>query len=255
MNQSKPKNDKTKLFEEYEDGLWKVIMRNYAEKEGKELLEETKSIKDDPQFQPSAAERKKYHKLLDGELRKNKIRSLAKISKKILSRIAIFVLVLIIGFAVMFTTISAFRIKVLDFLLTFEKEYTSVRLGEAGFDEIIASGFKNTYVPTYIPAGFRIYEISNMGESKTITYINDNITDERRFIDYCEWDSSMTSNIDTENANIIKPITINENDGIFVLKGDIATVSWSNDEKLFVIIAYINEEEIIKMAESVIFIK
>jgi hypothetical protein len=71
MNQSKPEQNKTKRFEEYEDGLWQVLMYNYAEHEGNELLEETAPLKDDPQYQPSDAEQKKFRNMLNGELRKH----------------------------------------------------------------------------------------------------------------------------------------------------------------------------------------
>ena len=149
----------------------------------------------------------------------------------------------------LFAIIPSFRVQVLNLLLTFDKEYTSIKLEESSSN--ITTGFRNTYAPSYIPAGYWIDEISNMGESKIITYIND----EGKYIDFYEWAYSTTTNLDTENADMVKSVTINGKDGIFVLKDRIATISWSNNEKIFIITAYISEDEIIKIAESVIYIK
>jgi len=169
--------------------------------------------------------------------------------KKIFTRIAVVVFILAIVFALVFATVPSFRVQILNFLLTFDKDYTAIKLGEDGGNT--NAGFRNTYAPTYIPEGFWIKEISNMGESKIITYIND----EGEYIDFWDLDLSMTANIDTENADIIKSIAINGEDGIFVLKKEGISISWSNNEKIFIITAYISEDEIIKIAESVKFIK
>ena len=249
MSQNKTKFNENKRFENYEDSLWRVIMFNYAKHEGKELFKENETLKIDPQLQPSNAERKKFHNLLDNELRKHKLRSLIQMSKKIFTKIAVVVFVLILGFALLFTTVEAFRVQVLNLILTFEKEYTSIKLGEGNGN--ITAGFRNTYAPTYIPAGYWIYDISDMGETKLITYKND----AGESIDFYDYAPSLTTNLDTENAEIIKSITINGKSGMFVLKNELSTISWSNDEKIFIISAYISESEIIKIAESVIYIK
>jgi len=229
-------------------------MFNYAKHEGKELLKENETIKTDPQFQPSDAERKKFHKLLDNELRKNKMRSLIQMSKKIFTKIAVVVFVLILGFTLLFTTVKAFRNKVLEFILDFQDEYVSVKLGEK--DNSNESGgitldWHDYYIPSYIPDGYYIYDMSDMGETKIISYRNN----ENKEIDFYELESATTANIDTENADIIKSIKINGEAGIFVLKGEKTTVSWTNNEKIFVIGAKLDEKEIMKIAESVVYVE
>ena len=243
--------NQNKKFENYEDSLWRVIMYDFAEHDGKELSDEIAALKDDPQSQPTDAEKIKYYKMLDSELHKNKLRSVAKTSKKILARVAVVVLVFILGFSILYTTVEAFRVQVLNFLLTFDKEYTTVKLGDGENDKNMIAGFKNAYVPKYIPDGFEINGISNNPNYQTIVYKND---DEKTIFFYV-FEPSMTTNIDSKNANIIKNIKINGNDAIFVLKKDKITISWSNDEKIFMIYAQISESEAIKIAESVIYIE
>ncbi len=53
-----------KLYEEYEDSLFKLIMHDAAEKEGRLFLEEKEKLKNDPKFMPSRAAIKKFNKLI-----------------------------------------------------------------------------------------------------------------------------------------------------------------------------------------------
>jgi len=247
-----PNKIKTKRFEDYEDSLWKVIMHKYSEEEGKELSEEIATLKDDTQYQPTDAEKIKYYKMLDGELRKQKLRSIGKTSKKILTRVAVVVLVFILGFSILFTTVEAFRVQVLNFIMTFEKEYTTVKLGESENDGNIIAGFKDTYVPIYIPAGYKINQLIDEDDMKTIEYIND----EDNFLFFYDYNQSAITNIDTEDADTIKSIKINGVDGLFVLKNNRIIISWTYNNRILIIIAYkLTEEETIKIAESVIYIE
>jgi hypothetical protein len=61
-------------------------------------------------------------------------------------------------------------------------------------------------------------------------------------------------NLDTENA-IVKEVDIGENKGFLVLKGRRSMLLWHNNEMEFLIRGFISEEEIMKMAESLVFRK
>ena len=240
-----------KRFENYEDSLWQVIMFNYAKHDGKKLSEENEALKTDPQAQPSDAERKKYHKLLDKELRKNKIRSVIQISKKLFTKIAVVVFVFILGFALLFTTVEAFRVQVLNLILDFQEEYVGIRLGDNNTTEGIKIDWHDYYIPLYIPEGYITEQITKMDNFKSIYYLNS----EGNFIEFMEHNSSYGIGVDTEDAEILKSIKVHEEDGVFVLKKGIATVSWTFDNKIFIISTQLNEEETMKIAESVIYIK
>jgi hypothetical protein len=140
---------------------------------------------------------------------------------------------------------------VLNFLINFEPEYTSLKLGNNGSNENIIAGFANTYAPSYVPEGYRFDSIFNTGNSKIIEYVND----EGYTISFCECSQTSVTNIDTENADIIKSVRINGAEGLYVLKNEITTVSWAHENKIFVIIAQLDEDEIVHIAENVIFVK
>lgn len=242
-----------KLTEEYEDSFLRLVMYDYEKQEGELLLKENEEIKNDPQYEPSADLVKRFNKLLKKNFRKQKLISFAKKSQKILSRVGIFIFAFAVLFAVMFSTVSAFRIQVLNLLLTFEDEYMSVRLdGDSNNTEDISNiYFHNIYAPSYIPEGYWLNNFSNGKSFKMIEYINDN----ENLIQFFEFNSTMNGNIDTEDAQTIKPIKINGSDGMLVIKNETITISWAYENRGFVLSAQMSEEEIVKIAESTVFIK
>ena len=53
MPNNSPEQIQKKLYEEYEDSLFKLVMHNAAAKEGQLFLEEKAKLKNDLEFQPS----------------------------------------------------------------------------------------------------------------------------------------------------------------------------------------------------------
>lgn len=81
---SKPLREK--LFEEYEDSLFKLAMHDLAAEEGKSFLKENEKLKNNPDFQPSEAACQKFNQQLNVHLRKNKARSSKLPMSKLVSR-------------------------------------------------------------------------------------------------------------------------------------------------------------------------
>lgn len=61
-----------KLYEEYEDSLFRLVMYETVEKEGKVLLEEREKLKYDPAFVPSEEAVQKFSSQLDNILKRKK---------------------------------------------------------------------------------------------------------------------------------------------------------------------------------------
>lgn len=248
---NKKTNYKSQLEEEYEDSFWRLIIHEYAEKEGEELIREAEEARNDPQYAPSPEAARRFNKMVNKYFRERKFRAVTNKASKIIKAAGIIVLVFVTMFTVAFISVDAFRVQILNFLVTFENKYTSVKLDESEPFENITAGLSDTYAPSYIPKGYKIVEIWDMMSIKTIKYINS----EEKDITFMEFDSTGNYNIDTENAEIRKSIKINETEGVFVLKDEKTTVSWTQNDKIFVITAQISEEEIVRIAESIIFIK
>jgi len=247
---NKKTNYKDKLIKDYEDSFWRLVMYECAEKEEEELLKEAEETKNDPQYRPSPKAAKRFYRMRDNFFRRKKIISFAKKSQKILKITSMIFVVCTLSFTIAFISVEAFRAQVLNFFWTFEKEYTALKLAEEEPDKDITASLSNTYAPTYITQGYRFDEILNLDNVKIIKYVN-----EDKNIIFYEYGSANFANIDTENADLIKSIKINGTDGLYVVKNEKSTISWTGDDKIFVISAQINEEELVKIAESVIYIK
>ncbi|MCL2160070.1 MAG: DUF4367 domain-containing protein [Oscillospiraceae bacterium] len=240
-----------KLEEAYEDSFWRLVMKRYAQKEGEILMEQNEEIKNDPRYAPSAEATKRFFKMSNKYFRKKKLVRLANNAKKILKAAAMVVLAFVAVFALAFVSVEAFRVRVLNFFVTFENEYTSVKLVGDDYNRAITSGLSETYAPTYMPEGYKLDSVSDMATVKTIEYANE----EGQKIAFHVFGPYGTYNIDSEDAEIKKTVKINGAEGIYIFKKGKSTVSWSYDDKIFVIFAQISEDEIMQIAESVIFVK
>lgn len=257
--------DENTLREEYEEALIKLAMSSFAEREGQRLMQENEALKNDPFYQPSAEAKRKFKRTINRHYYKQKTKNFMQDSYQHLNKVAIVFLIAIILLATSVLTVEAVRVKVLNFFVNVQEEYTEIRLkeksGEPSFGEEdimggknVPSNWKNAYAPSAIPAGYSINNSVNDGNFKTIEYANDR----NEMIIYQQFDEEIVSNIDTEKADSIEQITVQGHKGLLVNKGGKRTITWSNDAKVFLIItkaSNLQEEDIIKMAESVTLIK
>lgn len=109
-------------------------------------------------------------------------------------------------------------------------------------------------MPQFIPEGYTISNLTEGKDVKTIQYSNT----ENSMIMFQQYGEESGINIDTEDADVISNVTVQETEGMLVVKGDVVTVAWSNDYYIFLLYVYqgdLSNEEVLKIAESVIFIK
>ena len=252
MKKNTQKYNEEELYDDYDDSIWRLIMLKYAEVEGERLLKEAEEARNNPEYAPSEEAKKQIAKLIERKFRRDRIRAMAKIGGKFMLRFAIVIGVISLGFILTFTTVSAFRVQVLNFLLGFEEKYIAIKLDDGeNTNAEINLNWHDAYIPSYIPEGYSVYEITDFEESKTIDYIND----DGIILRFMQFKSLITTNVDSENAEVFKHIRINGEEGIISIKKEKTTISWKRDNKAFVIIAQLSEKEIVKIAENVIYIK
>lgn len=109
-----------KLNEEYEDRLFRIILDDAAEQEGKLLLYENEQLKSIPDNIPSQKDIDRFAWLLDSHLKKSGKKRKKRSISKIFARIAIVLLVLIITASIMILTVHALRVRVLNFLISID---------------------------------------------------------------------------------------------------------------------------------------
>lgn len=241
-----------KLYEEYEDSLFRLVMHDAAEKEGKLFLEEKEKLKNDPEYKPSPDEIKKFSRQLDTQLKKPKADATRQRVLKSLNRVAVAMLLVIV---ILFTTVAsvqALRVRVLNFIMNIQPEYTSFHLKESDSASNGGSSIVNwtkAYVPTYIPDGYEVSNTSNSEMLKKIVFQNQQNKD--LIIVYTELGEASSPGVDTEDASSFKTISINGQEGTLVEKNSFVTIVWQIDNRLFTVQAPTSEDIAIKIAQGV----
>lgn len=75
------------------------------------------------------------------------------------------------------------------------------------------------------------------------------------FLIYTEYTSANSIAVDTENASLIEKVKINSQDGMLSVKDSIVSVAWVMNNHLLTVQGNLSNEEAIKIAEHVKFIK
>lgn len=245
-----------KLYEEYEESLFRLVIHHAAEKEGKIYLNEMAELKSSSENQPSAEAIKRFKRKLITYKRKNKPRKKKQFISRFINKAAIFFLVLIIAFSTAMVSVQAFRIQVLNFLTDIQPEYTSFQIEENGSGtsgEKLTVNWTNTYLPAYIPAGYEVDSFTYTEPLKEITYRSQK--NKNLLIDFSDNDSSNNVEIDTEDASVVKTVFVNDHKGTLVVKNSQTTVAWEMNHHIFVICTEENREETLKIAQNVKFVK
>lgn len=236
-----------KLNAEYEDALFRIIMSEAAEREGRLIYEEY--MKSKTSHEVPQKEYDRFYALLDSKLKIEKRNR--RIPTKILFKTTAAVLAIIIMCSVLMVNVEAFRLKVLNLLISIEPRYTSIQISDSDGSNLIVD-WKSAYVPTYIPEGFKLERVSSSSTAKLLYFIKE---DDKSTITYMECGSTYGIAIDTEGASLIEEIEISGHKGTLSVKGSTTTVAWIIDDRLFSIQGQADTDEIIKMAESVKFFK
>ena len=168
-------------------------------------------------------------------------------------KVAMFFFMLLISFTILVTSVDAFRVKVLNFIIEVGKEYTSIDFKENGSDALeketsrIPLEWKDVYVPAFVPEGFKITKAESLKFTKIIHYSNDN----GRLIVFQQHNGENTNKrVDSENADS-ENILINGLEGLLVEKNGRTTLIWHNNDFSFSLMSEVDKNELIKMAESI----
>lgn len=240
----------------YEDNLFREAVREAARIEGELLLRENSGMSEDD-ADISLDKQKAFRERLERSLqdKRNKERRLSHI--KVLQRAAVILLVLSSVLAVSLFSVDAFRVRFFNLLIETKPEYTEFRLEEknGGSDGDQGNGaqsvdWPNSYIPTYVPEGYSVESSENYDSMKLILFQNA----EGKIIDYAQYSESVSFNYDTEDA-VLQDITVNGEAGMLVVKGENYSIIWKHESSIFVVRTQIDEQETLKIAENIKFIK
>ncbi len=193
----------------------------------------------------------KLRKLISDYNRRIRMRKLCNTGRKLLIKVAVFFLIIILGISILAVGVEAFRLKLFNFMIKVQEQYTSVKMEDYNplpNDPLNSlQNYEDAYIPTYVPKGFSIINAIVQDEIKVIVYTN-SIGEEIIFNQYDDINTDLR--IDTQIARTDR-IFVNGVEGIFIEKDDMYTLVWHNNESIFTLTAKVDKNELIKMAESV----
>lgn len=155
-------------------------------------------------------------------------------------------LVFFIGLSTAIATVPQVRVRVLNFFLNMETQYTEMGLLDTGRFVEIPFEWRGSYFPAWLPERFAL--VSATGGS--VSYTD---ADGKR-MDFCEYGEGSVTNIDTENADV----SFREIGGQSVMvieKRDFVTLVWSGDNRYFILSLQGSREEALQIQQSIIMIK
>lgn len=250
MPNNSPEQIQKKLYEEYEDSLFKLVMHNAAAKEGQLFLEKKAKLENDLEFQPSPAAVRKFRHQLDIHLKKQQAYARKQRILNTINRVAVAMVIMLLVLGSVVMTVEAVRVRVLNFIMNVEPEYTSFELKGNDKSGSAIVDWHKAYVPTFIPAGYEVSGVSTGQFEKSIEFKNK----QGLLITYMELSESSKPQLDTENASTIKTININGYEGKLIVKDSLVTVIWPMNDHMYIIRGQIKEETAVKIAEGVKYI-
>lgn len=244
------------LKEQYEDSLFALLMDEFSITEGKKLIDENETLKNDTEFILPEGLEARCEKTISDTFAAKKRKETGNKAKKILSRVAMVILICGIVFVTLFSTVSAFREAVYsvvtsdkgaktDFLIQDTKEKT---VGENNV--AVPTG---AYLPTWLPDGF-VLSYYNVNSEHTII-LAEFSNKKGDIIRYNEYANQQVLGVDTENADSTENIKINKYDGMIAIKEDKISITWDDSDRNIIARisskSFLDKESISKIAESV----
>ena len=163
--------------------------------------------------------------------------------------------ILCVGFTTAFASSASFRVRMFSMFKKDHGQYAAVKLQEdeqKAFD--VPNGWEGMYYPSYIPAEFEVESVESLFGREFSVYMRDKNNSDVRLI-FEEMSENNEMNVDTENARVYHT-KIHGSDAIVSIKEKTSSIIWSeNNRILSIMMDGDNEEQILKVAESVKQIK
>ncbi len=200
---------------DYNEKVIKDALTLLREKEDEEIRKEMEEASKIPEFRVKKGEAERFVKQFE------KTRS-----RRAWLRVASIILVAAVSLTVVTLSVDGFREKFTSFFTNFtSSEYAGVKVGEE--DDLFMS-YKGKFVPSVIPEGYEVENIVNATDRFEILLENENGC----MIVLKEQKTDLKSNIDTENADVIKEVKINDMKGLYVENKETKRVALSTDDSM-----------------------
>lgn len=239
---------KDRTYEDWDDKKLALLLQEYAEEEGQQLIEENERLRSDPDFIVPESFDRACHEAIENAVKREKRKNIWRKARKSLKHVAIIALVLCLTGGTLFCTVDAFRFYILNTFSSNSETNTRVDVTEK-------SDFTNTanYISEiWLPDGYSHAFSDLSSDTFQIHYFQ---ASEGRAIElYCVPNFTGTYNVDDESADNTKNVMVNENTARLVVK-DKVHISWYIPELCIwcdlISDPSVPEDDIIRVAESI----
>lgn len=247
------------LKKEWREQMFRIAATEYAEKEAediwRDIIAEEASGATREMDAHLAKTQPQTLKIIRNALLRGKVKKVARQTlPRFVQAVAVMIAVLSISLSVAAATIHTVRVRVLEFLVNIEEEYTELSLRENPARSFnFPADWEGDYYPATLPEGFIVSSIHNGTGSSSIDFVCPD--DKKIGIYYSEHVESSFTNLDTENSLLSAEI-VNGVAGLVASKLEKTSISWSRDSRYFVLICYgLTKDEALEIANSVIRVK
>jgi len=242
-------NFKSRMFDE----ALKIVVKEHIQKE---IYEYNDITENDRHTFTSEFETKMFNILKRGKIFKEDFK---KISLKIIQKISVIILIILSISFLSLLSVEAVRTEIYNIIINFYENFIQINSinpdNQNSISGFIPQTIEETYLPSYIPEGYREDNILKSNIDIKAVYIND----KGENIIYYQKLLSVAISIDGEDY-IETDIYINGINGKsyeYNKTDDISyyIIIWNDNKYFYQLRSYLNKEETIKIAENVKFAK
>lgn len=243
---------KSQCAEAFDELLIKIALSSFAEMEGRELLKENERLKQEPEFQLPPDHEKTINKIIRKQKFQKSVKVIGKGFYRVMNKVALIFLALSITTAATMVASAEFRKAIYKLIMTDEEIYTLIKLDDSTALEFVEADvftWDHAFAPTMLPKGYIVDEVIELDDLSKITYKKD----DGGYIRFAQ-DSSRaasTIQIDTENAQLVEKVFINDSEALLVSKDGINQIVWRIGNVMLRITSNESTETIVAIAENV----
>lgn len=249
MNYEYPLN-RNRLRIEQEELLLKLALFHYLERENDRLRARMQEQPDPPEDRESAEH------AVDRAMRRQRWQVIGQkawqVSGRVVTRAAVVFLTFFICLSTAFAASPSVRNAVYKMIISPQDRFTNVTVAphQPGmFIDADLYTWEHCFAPTYLPEGYELVTFDNLAGMLLIIRYEKG----EKFIQFNQSKAGVQGSIhvDSENAQITRPIMIGYSEGIYNLKDGKTSIVWQVGESMLSLLSNEDTEEVIKIAESI----
>ena len=237
-----------KQTERFEDALMELGALGLLEIEGQKLLQESSELNAAEETQPTEKTWNTVKRNLWKQEQKNRLAKAAGVIRPIFVRAAVVFFAIFLGAGSVLITSAEAREYIYQLAFTVHDRYSEVVIPEADNTKFQEDP---VYDLTYIPEDLRLEEKIESDGKTIYSYCSNNDNQLVISITNIDFESQNTFRFDTEEADSIEPITINQSAGLKIIKQGRTQIVWQNSQTYFSVISDLPDETVVKIAEGI----